>query len=96
MTATSAVALQVRAKFGELTVVDEQFVERAHAEGLAVHVWMEQARAIGLRRPAGRRDHLGRPSVLVAEGLSRVSGARGAVRYGRGLSLSRPQFGFLP
>ena len=26
-------------KFGELTVVDEQFVERAHASGLAVHVW---------------------------------------------------------
>jgi glycerophosphoryl diester phosphodiesterase len=37
--ATTAVALQVPEKFGELTVVDEAFVERAHASGLAVHVW---------------------------------------------------------
>jgi glycerophosphoryl diester phosphodiesterase len=36
---TGAVALQVPASFGEITVVEEQFVERAHAEGLAVHVW---------------------------------------------------------
>jgi glycerophosphoryl diester phosphodiesterase len=37
--ANGAVALQVPASFGELTVVDEQFVGRAHDEGLAVHVW---------------------------------------------------------
>jgi glycerophosphoryl diester phosphodiesterase len=36
---TSAVALQVPATFGEITVVDEQFVARAHDHGLAVHVW---------------------------------------------------------
>jgi glycerophosphoryl diester phosphodiesterase len=36
---TAAVALQVPASFGEITVVDEPFVERAHQEGLAVHVW---------------------------------------------------------
>ncbi len=36
---TTAVALQVPERFGELTVVDERFVERAHASGLAVHVW---------------------------------------------------------
>jgi glycerophosphoryl diester phosphodiesterase len=36
---TDAVALQVPATFGELTVVDDAFVSRAHAEGLAVHVW---------------------------------------------------------
>jgi glycerophosphoryl diester phosphodiesterase len=36
---TSAVALQVPASFGDVTVVDEAFVERAHRHGLAVHVW---------------------------------------------------------
>lgn len=34
-----AVALQVPSRFGEVTVVDEGFVDRAHHEGLAVHVW---------------------------------------------------------
>ncbi len=33
------VALQVPETFGELTVVDEQFVTAAHRAGLAVHVW---------------------------------------------------------
>lgn len=37
--ATQGVALQVPATFGEVTVVDEAFVEGAHAAGLAVHVW---------------------------------------------------------
>jgi glycerophosphoryl diester phosphodiesterase len=36
---TSAVALQVPATFGEVTVVDERFVGGAHEAGLAVHVW---------------------------------------------------------
>jgi glycerophosphoryl diester phosphodiesterase len=36
---TGGVALQVPASFGEITVVDTAFVERAHEEGLAVHVW---------------------------------------------------------
>jgi glycerophosphoryl diester phosphodiesterase len=39
MAPTDAVALQVPATFGELTVVDDEFVSRAHTEGLAVHVW---------------------------------------------------------
>jgi glycerophosphoryl diester phosphodiesterase len=33
------VALQVPAAYGELALVDERFVEVAHREGLAVHVW---------------------------------------------------------
>jgi glycerophosphoryl diester phosphodiesterase len=37
--ATPSVALQVPETFGELTVVDERFVEVAHEVGKAVHVW---------------------------------------------------------
>jgi glycerophosphoryl diester phosphodiesterase len=33
------VALQVPARYGELTLVDERFVGVAHDQGLAVHVW---------------------------------------------------------
>ncbi|HLN05601.1 MAG TPA: glycerophosphodiester phosphodiesterase [Acidimicrobiales bacterium] len=33
------VALQVPARFGQTVVVDQGFVEAAHASGLAVHVW---------------------------------------------------------
>jgi glycerophosphoryl diester phosphodiesterase len=33
------VALQVPARYGELTVVDERFVAVAHEMGMAVHVW---------------------------------------------------------
>ena len=33
------VALQVPARFDQLTLVDERFVDRAHQQGLAVHVW---------------------------------------------------------
>ena len=33
------VALQVPASSGDLTVVDQRFVEVAHEQGLAVHVW---------------------------------------------------------
>jgi glycerophosphoryl diester phosphodiesterase len=36
---TGGVALQVPATFGEVTVVDDAFVARAHDEQLAVHVW---------------------------------------------------------
>ena len=37
--ATAGIALQVPARFGEIVVVDQRFVTRAHDEGLAVHVW---------------------------------------------------------
>jgi glycerophosphoryl diester phosphodiesterase len=33
------VALQVPTRFGEMTLVDERFVDVAHQQGLAVHVW---------------------------------------------------------
>ncbi len=33
------VAFQVPDRFGEVTVVDERFVEAAHGAGVAVHVW---------------------------------------------------------
>ena len=33
------VALQVPVTFGDVTLVDERFVDVAHDEGLAVHVW---------------------------------------------------------
>ncbi len=36
---TRHVALQVPVSFGEVTLVDARFVEVAHEEGLAVHVW---------------------------------------------------------
>jgi glycerophosphoryl diester phosphodiesterase len=49
------VALQVPAKYGDLTLVDDRFVEVAHREGLAVHVWtvedeqlMEQLCGLGV------------------------------------------------
>jgi glycerophosphoryl diester phosphodiesterase len=37
--ATTAVALQVPERQGDLVVVDERFVAAAHRHGLAVHVW---------------------------------------------------------
>ena len=36
---TRHVALQVPVAYGDITLVDARFVEVAHAEGLAVHVW---------------------------------------------------------
>ena len=49
------VALQVPARYGDLTLVDDRFVEVAHQEGLAVHVWtiederlMEQLCGLGV------------------------------------------------
>jgi glycerophosphoryl diester phosphodiesterase len=65
---TTAVALQVPATFGELTVVDERFVERAHDAGLAVHVWTindtdEMRRLVDLGVDGVISD---RPSALVA------------------------------
>jgi glycerophosphoryl diester phosphodiesterase len=61
-------ALQVPAAVGEIVVVDEQFVERAHDHGLAVHVWTidepeEMERLIDLDVDGIMTD---RPSVLEA------------------------------
>ncbi|MCL4413774.1 MAG: glycerophosphodiester phosphodiesterase [Actinobacteria bacterium] len=62
------VALQVPATRGDLVVVDEDFVEVAHAHGLAVHVWtvndeQEMARLVELGVDGIITDI---PSVLVA------------------------------
>jgi glycerophosphoryl diester phosphodiesterase len=61
-------ALQVPAMVGDIVVVSERFVERAHAHGLAVHVWTidepdEMERLIDLGVDAVMTD---RPSVLEA------------------------------
>ncbi|MHB1987623.1 MAG: glycerophosphodiester phosphodiesterase family protein [Acidimicrobiales bacterium] len=65
---TRHVALQVPATYGELTLVDEQFVEAAHRARLAVHLW-----TIDDRQEMERLTDLGVdgiisdvPSVLVA------------------------------
>ena len=49
------VALQVPRSFGDVTLVDERFVDAAHAAGVAVHVWtieeeseMEELCALGV------------------------------------------------
>ena len=39
MLSTDAPCVQVPPRFGRLTVVDEQFVARAHDQGRVVHVW---------------------------------------------------------
>ncbi len=69
------VALQVPASYGDLTLVDQRFVDVAHGQGLAVHVWtieeepeMERLCALGVDgiitdRPSalsGVLDRLGR------------------------------------
>jgi glycerophosphoryl diester phosphodiesterase len=61
-------ALQVPAAVGEIVVVDERFVERAHDHGLAVHVWTidepeEMERLLDLGVDGIMTD---RPSVLEA------------------------------
>jgi glycerophosphoryl diester phosphodiesterase len=69
----SYVALQVPARFGPVVVVDESFVEAAHASALAVHVWTiddpdEMERLVGLGVDGIISD---RPSVLAGV-LSRL------------------------
>jgi glycerophosphoryl diester phosphodiesterase len=64
---TRHVALQVPATHGDITVVDQRFVDTAHAVGLAVHVWtiddpVEMARLVGLGVDGIISD---RPSVLL-------------------------------
>jgi len=51
--ATRHVALQVPARYGDITLVDERFLAAAHGAGLAVHVWTindvaEMARLVDL------------------------------------------------
>lgn len=62
------VALQVPASYGGVTLVDSAFVEAAHANGLAVHVWTieeeaEMERLCGLGVDGIITD---RPTALVA------------------------------
>lgn len=78
---TEAVALQVPASFGEIVVVDEPFVQRAHDVGLAVHVWTindsaEMRRLVALGVDGIISDT---PSVLV-EVLSGAGCAWGGLR----------------
>ena len=59
-------ALQVPPSFGEITLVDETFVRRAHDAGLAVHVWTiddaaEMQRLVDLDVDGVMTD---RPSIL--------------------------------
>ncbi|HVT75643.1 MAG TPA: glycerophosphodiester phosphodiesterase [Acidimicrobiales bacterium] len=66
--ATHHRALQVPATFGDIVVVDERFVDRAHDHGLAVHVWTidepdEMERLVDLGVDGVMTD---RPSVLEA------------------------------
>jgi len=61
------VALQVPASYGDMSLVDQRFVDVAHEEGLAVHVWTideeaEMERMCGLGVDGIITD---RPSVLV-------------------------------
>jgi glycerophosphoryl diester phosphodiesterase len=70
------VALQVPASYGEVTLVDQRFVDVAHEQGLAVHVWTieeetEMERLCGLGVDGIITD---RPSVLV-EVLNRLGRA---------------------
>jgi len=63
------VALQPPARWGQIEVVDESFVETAHAYGLAVHVWTvddtsEMDELVGLGVDGIISD---KPSVLAAE-----------------------------
>jgi glycerophosphoryl diester phosphodiesterase len=62
------VALQVPATYGDLTLVDQRFVDVAHQQGLAVHVWTieeesEMERLCGLGVDGIITD---RPSALLA------------------------------
>jgi glycerophosphoryl diester phosphodiesterase len=60
------VALQVPVRVGELVIIDEQMVETAHSEGLAIHAWTvdepeEMAPLVGMGVDGIMSD---RPSVL--------------------------------
>ena len=76
-----AVAFQVPERFGEVVVVDEAFVEAAHAAGVAVHVWTVDDEA-AMRRMVG----LGVDGIMtdVPSTLSRVLGELGVLWSGLG------------
>ncbi len=103
------VALQVPIGYGDLTLVDQRFVDVAHDQGLAVHVWTieeeaEMERLCGLGVDGIITD---RPTVLV-QVLERLGSAwrpQGSPPHGprvedRGACFEgaqpRPQLGFLP
>ena len=78
--ATRHQALQVPAMFGDITLVDERFVQAAHAAGLAVHVWTiddadEMDRLLDLGVDGIMSD---RPTVLEAVLRDRASQRAGA------------------
>jgi len=72
---TRHVALQVPASFGSITVVDERFVEVAHRQGVAVHVW-----TIDDEGQMGRLVDLGVDGIMTdrPSALSDVLDQRGA------------------
>lgn len=79
-----AVALQVPARFGDVEVVSERFVEAAHAAGLAVHVWTinerdEMTRLLGLGVDGIVSD---RPTVLAEVLKESGAGWDGALAVG--------------
>ncbi len=76
------VAFQVPARFGEIDVVTESFLDAAHAAGIAVHVWTineqeEMARLVDLGVDGLVSD---RPSVLAARSLREQATAGGMER----------------
>jgi glycerophosphoryl diester phosphodiesterase len=75
------VALQVPVRYGEMTLVDELFVEVAHQQGLAVHVWTieEESEMRNLCDLGVDGIITDRPTALieVLEGLGRAWRPRG-------------------
>jgi glycerophosphoryl diester phosphodiesterase len=77
---TPAVAYQVPERMGDLVVVDEAFVEAAHRNGKAVHVWtINEATAMD------RLSALGVDGIFsdVPTALSKVLGEKGVAWDGR-------------
>jgi len=77
---TPAVAFQVPERMGDLVVVDEAFVEAAHGDGKAVHVWTVND-AAAMERLVG----IGVDGIIsdVPSTLAKVLGDRHAAWDGR-------------